>query len=66
MNNLSSLKRVLPFLLLIFMANINKKHRHMLFEDNTGIFKDIRFWLLVIALTILLTLVGRSYLMGVW
>ena len=38
----------------------------MLFEDNTGIFKDIRFWLLVIALTILLTLVGRSYLMGVW
>ncbi len=66
MNNLSSLKRDLPFLLLIFMANINKKHRHMLFEDNTGIFKDVRFWLLIIALLLLLTLVGRSYLMEVW
>jgi len=38
----------------------------MLFEDNTGIFKDIRFWLLIIALLLLLTLVGRSYLMEVW
>ena len=26
---------------------------HMLFEDNTGIFKDIRFWLLIIALVII-------------
>gem|GEM_PF-5308056 len=38
----------------------------MLFEDNTGIFKDVRFWLLIIALLLLLTLVGRSYLMEVW
>ena len=36
----------------------------MLFEDNTDIFKDIRFWLLIVALITLLTLVGRNYLMG--
>jgi len=38
----------------------------MLFEDNTEIFKDIRFWLLMAALILLITLVGRSYLMGVY
>lgn len=37
----------------------------MLFEDNAGIFKDIRFWLLIVALIILITLVGRSYLMSI-
>jgi len=37
----------------------------MLFEDNTGIFKDIRFWLLVVALITLLAIVGHSYLTNI-
>jgi len=37
----------------------------MLFEDNTGIFKDIRFWLLVVALITLIAIVGRSYLTSI-
>ncbi len=37
----------------------------MLFEDNTGIFKDIRFWLLIVALITLIVIVGRSYLTSI-
>jgi len=37
----------------------------MLSENNTHLLKDIRFWLLVISLTILLILVGNSYWMTV-
>lgn len=37
----------------------------MLFEDNTGIFKDIRFWMLIIALLLLIILVANSYIASI-
>jgi len=33
----------------------------MISEDNTHLLKDIRFWLLMASLIILLTLIGNSY-----